>query len=334
MFKSSFYKLPPKKVIYRNLNNFDQELFTTEVSKMLSIYPNIYHYENFEFCLKSILNKHAPLKVKLIRGNDKPFISKRVRKEIFMRSRFKNTFNKTGLESDWNRYKKQRNYVCGLIKKEKKSFFSNIKINSNEKDFWKACKPFLVNKSITANERLVLNNDGMLMSNEYDVVRIFNLYFSNILSTLDITHWNPINLISRVSNSNLLYPEYNNHPSIIKIKNYYRYEEKFKFKHVEPKQVFDIINKLKKGSGEIPIYILKLIKTTCTSYITDCINTSINNCTFPKELKWADILPIYKKGDTYEKENYRPISILPTISKVFERAIFDQIDEFMQNKFF
>ena len=99
MFKSSFYKLPPKKVIYRNLNNFDQELFTTEVSKMLSIYPNIYHYENFEFCLKSILNKHAPLKVKLIRGNDKPFISKRVRKEIFMRSRFKNTFNKTGLES-------------------------------------------------------------------------------------------------------------------------------------------------------------------------------------------------------------------------------------------
>ena len=59
----------------------------------------------------------------------------------------------------------------------------------------------------------------------------------------------------------------------------------------------------------------------------------INDCVFPENLKWAEILPVFKKGDLYNKENYRPISILPTISKVFERVIFDQINDFMENKY-
>ena len=78
---------------------------------------------------------------------------------------------------------------------------------------------------------------------------------------------------------------------------------------------------------------MKLLKDNCSGYLTDCINTAINNCVFPENLKWAEILPIFKKGDIYNKENYRPISILLTISKVFERVIFDQINDFMQNKF-
>ena len=86
----------------------------------------------------------------------------------------------------------------------------------------------------------------------------------------------------------------------------------FDFKQVEPTIVFNIITKLKKGSGEIPIHILKLLKDNCSGYLTDCINTAINNCVFPENLKWAaaDIIPIFKKGDIYNKENYRPISIL------------------------
>ena len=76
MFKSSFYKLKPKKIFYRNYKMFNKEAFLTEVSYTLSKAKSVYNYDNFEMCLMSILNKHAPQKQKIIRGNDKPFMSK------------------------------------------------------------------------------------------------------------------------------------------------------------------------------------------------------------------------------------------------------------------
>ena len=51
------------------------------------------------------------------------------------------------------------------------------------------------------------------------------------------------------------------------------------------------------------------------------------------ELKLANVIPIFKKGDRSNCENYRPISILPTFSKIFEKIIFDQINPFFQDKF-
>ena len=63
----------------------------------------------------------------------------------------------------------------------------------------------------------------------------------------------------------------------------------------------------------------------------------INNClkegVFPDDLKYVDITPIFKKEDSLNKENYRPISILSHLSKVFERILYKQIDSFMKNKF-
>ena len=54
---------------------------------------------------------------------------------------------------------------------------------------------------------------------------------------------------------------------------------------------------------------------------------------FADDLKLADITPIFKKEDSLNKENYRPVSILPHLSKVFERILYKQIDSFMKNKF-
>ena len=54
---------------------------------------------------------------------------------------------------------------------------------------------------------------------------------------------------------------------------------------------------------------------------------------FPDDLKLADITPIFKKEDSLNKENYRPVSILSHLSKVFERILYKQIESFMKNKF-
>ena len=57
-------------------------------------------------------------------------------------------------------------------------------------------------------------------------------------------------------------------------------------------------------------------------------NHSIDTGCFPSNLKLADVTPIFKKGDRLDKSNYRPVSILSSLSKIFERLLFNQINDF------
>ena len=63
------------------------------------------------------------------------------------------------------------------------------------------------------------------------------------------------------------------------------------------------------------------------------VNDTINTCVFPTKLKEAEVIPIHKKEETTNKANYRPISILPTFSKIYERVLFQQITSYMDSKF-
>ena len=67
--------------------------------------------------------------------------------------------------------------------------------------------------------------------------------------------------------------------------------------------------------------------------LTDCINASICNGIFPDVLKLAEVCPVFKKGDKFLKENYRPISILPSFSKVYERILYNQISAYFEKLF-
>ena len=69
------------------------------------------------------------------------------------------------------------------------------------------------------------------------------------------------------------------------------------------------------------------------SELTILINNCLKKGVFPDDLKLADITRIFEKEDSLNKENYRPVSILPHLSKVFERILYKQIDSFMKNKF-
>ena len=66
---------------------------------------------------------------------------------------------------------------------------------------------------------------------------------------------------------------------------------------------------------------------------TNIFNESLINGKFQNTLKRADVTPIFKKGNDNEKENYRPVSMLSTFSKVFEKLLFEQINDHMQSKF-
>ena len=81
-------------------------------------------------------------------------------------------------------------------------------------------------------------------------------------------------------------------------------------------------------SNDIPT---KLVKENChifTTFITENFNNMIENSVFPVSLKQADIKPIHKKDSRRDKENYRPLSILPNLSKIYERCLYTQMNKY------
>ena len=86
--------------------------------------------------------------------------------------------------------------------------------------------------------------------------------------------------------------------------------------------------------GDIPAKILKNSINAYLSELTILISNCIKEGVFPDDLKLADITPIFKKEDGLNKENNRPVGILPHLSKVFERVLYKQIDSFMKKKVF
>ena len=76
---------------------------------------------------------------------------------------------------------------------------------------------------------------------------------------------------------------------------------------------------------------MKQIVDSYIDHLTYLINISIEQGVFPDEMKLAKVLPIYKPDDVQLIQNYRPISVLPFFSKVFEKVIFNQVIEFLDS---
>ena len=87
------------------------------------------------------------------------------------------------------------------------------------------------------------------------------------------------------------------------------------------------------SSKAIPATILKQSVHIYLPFLTNCINHSFVANKFPDELKLSEVIPLYKKLDPLKKENYRPVSLLPHVSKVFERIIYKQIMSYVTNLF-
>ena len=97
--------------------------------------------------------------------------------------------------------------------------------------------------------------------------------------------------------------------------------EKFSFKYVTKDQLRELIMNLDSSKatpiGNISVDILKSSIDIHLPFITNSINLSIEKGCFPEELKLAEVSPIFKKKDDLDKENCRPVSVLPHTSKVF-----------------
>ena len=83
---------------------------------------------------------------------------------------------------------------------------------------------------------------------------------------------------------------------------------------------------------DIPMRIIKNAAHVYSHRLTIIFNNCIRNGKFPDILKYDDITPVFKKGDTTNKSNYRPISTVSNFSKIFEKLIYRQVKSYMEPK--
>ena len=108
-----------------------------------------------------------------------------------------------------------------------------------------------------------------------------------------------------------------------------QYKEKFSFTQVSEVEVFLLLENLDRkksfGIDKVHPFLLSIGALEITKPLTHLINLSLTQGKFPDSLKIAKVVPVFKQGSHMLCTNYRPISVLPALSKIFEKCIFNQL---------
>ena len=109
--RSQLVKGNAKTKLYRDYNSFDIKLFKEDLDENLKS-NNTINFTAFQNTFTTVLHKHAPIKKKILRFNNNPFMSKALRKAIMHKSKLKNIYNKKRADVNWANYKKTTEFLC------------------------------------------------------------------------------------------------------------------------------------------------------------------------------------------------------------------------------
>ena len=303
----------------RFTRQFNQEsiaLFRSLIGQ--SNFNSIYHLTNpneaYDMFIQQYLacyNQAFPLREVHRRGRiRKPYITP----EIFSRLKVQHSlyakFIRTRKLSDLAEFKKFRNKVNNDIKKNKKRYVNQLfPEHLNSKTLWQRVGIFANYKmKQTGPERIV---HGQQVLTDHDMSSSFNQYFTNITSNLHIDTTVPNFCFDAVENRSMGVFALTTGDSVVKYINQLR-------------------GSCAAGSDDILPISIKFVKQQISSVLAHLINISLISGIFPDALKMAKVTVIYKKGDKTSLGNYRPISLLPAFSKIYERVIYDQICSFIR----
>jgi len=323
-------------ITYRRFKDFDENAYVNDLSDAPLHVSQVFDDPDDQLwfhnsLVKQITDKHAPIKRKLVKGKQAPFIHGELRKAINAKAMLRRKYYKSKSNHAWQKYRTQRNLVTKLKREALKTYFNNKCNNqtSNNKHFWDTIKPFLTNKNTQTRQHISLLEDNRVISNPQDVCNILNDYFINIANTTA----SPLEIDSLTTQD--IINNYSNHPSIKSIVDNSSSANSFNFTAVTCTQVKNKITclKTKKACGYdmLPAKLLKTASNVLSISLTPIINNSLNSSTFPSILKPAEVSPVFKKNDNMIKTNYRPISILTAFSKIFEGIICDQMMSYFDN---
>ena len=324
---------PPKKrkIISRSYKNFDEEAFSEAVGVIPFHVAYVFEdvddiYWAHESLLTDVLDEHAPVKEKSVRTKQCPFMNAKLRKASLKKAQLFNKYNKYRTAANWEAYRQQRNLTTKLKRHSVRTYFNERCAGGpKSKDCWPTVKPFLSNKGLLNDPVIILSENDKIVSEQAAVSGILNEFYVNV---------------ARDIGNDLSPDEIETHSSIRAIRAKFQNVTPFDFNPITTESIKTFIGKSssKKATGVdgVSAKIIKSCKDTISEPLSTLINFSIANSKFPNRLKEAQVIPVYKKKDPLDKHNYRPISILPYISKLFEKAINTQLSahfEIMFNPF-
>ena len=305
VLRKSFKKLKARVINYRSYKDFVNEVFRENMLGKLSqqtFVNNDYGFEHFCNITLKTLDKYAPRKEKHVRGNQMPFMTKDLSKNIMKRSQLRNKYLKNNNEEHRKLYAKQRNYCVSLLRKTKKAYYENLDERkfSDSKLFWKTVKPSLSQK-FYARERIGLTENRELVKTEKETAEVFKNFFGNIVKNLNIYQYFDFDpIIENVKDPTIkAIFKYEKHSSILAIRTKCNKNGAFSFKEVSFEEIETEIRllKLNKASqySDIPTKIIKENSDIFLSFICESTNNSIKSSIFPSCTKHADVTPLHKK---------------------------------------
>ena len=254
------------------------------------------------------------MRVKLKYNNKKPWLSDGLRNAIKQKNKLYIKSIKIRTAQNETRYKTYRNYLKRILNKAEKDYYSNL-ISANKSNMKKMVyfkRYYQQEKSLQIQSRFKLN-DGSVTTDKTIICEKINDFFIGVGPTLA----NKIPQQSRTPSSYL-------GNSLINL---------VFLVPVSIEEITSMIQGLKNsapGHDDITADALRLCLPSITSPLVYILNLSLTQGVFPDELKIANVIPLYKADDRMCFNNYRPVSLLCILSKVFEKVMYNRLISFLE----
>ena len=318
---------PPKFITIQTLHESAINNFVTEISNLNLISqintqhdsdPNL-NYNMLETHIKNVKNKHLPIRtVKFRKRKHKlsPWVTHGIIHSINYRDKLYKQVKSTESTSTQHSILKQNLKVYNSILKRtirqaKFSYYHSQfnKYKHDSRQTWKLIGNILNRKESAKEFPLSFKINNEHITDKQSIADSFNSFFASIGS----------DLASNIQNdSHISFDEY-----LTETQN-----STFSFHAISPSDIEKLISKLPNknsaGHDDINSKIIKRICTFIAEPLSVVINQSFFTGIFPVRLKMAKVIPIFKKDDDTVFTNYRPISLLPVISKLFEKIAYTQ----------
>lgn len=318
----------PRRITYRPVTNANIDKFNLELEKInwTSVLDSNNPSVAYDIYLKkyhSALDLIMPLKTVLFdkrKHKKQPWITFGILKSIQTKSKlYKDKMNAASEQQriiSTEIYNKYRNLLNKIIRTAKSFYWEKIfnESKADMKQTWKNINNILRKNQNKTNFPSSFLHEGANITDHKDIANAFNKYFIDVGSSL-------ASKIPNVHTNRNTMPTLSQSPS-------------FFMTPTTEYEIMQIIKKLKPktscGFDEISSKLIKNSSMIIAAPLAHVINLSLLNGIVPTQMKIAKVIPTYKNNENNLLKNYRPISLLPTFSKILEKIVYKRLYMFLQ----